>query len=293
MIAEIDILQYSHSRDFGGSASKQSAGLFSIVPYHHKLVVQLGEDSFNASSEPLVNPRGLSPDLLVQPVRNFKFDMGEVKQVLLHIGTQISLVPEDKAVVVIPLDIFQIMYVVDISRRHVIRVDDTAYPAECMELVPVIVHSLGSAVTLGRGAFRDAIPHGATPGASHLADLDRFGVYNEDIFSAIYTPGNALADLFRKTGREFAAGVELPSGYKIWNALRRFFQHLEEVVLTVISECFRGDGECYDLQVGESGDSPAADYIAVFIHTISGKSLADVVNSHELCDEVVHMLIGT
>ena len=50
MIAVIDILQHRKRGDLGGGSGEQSERLLGIVAYHHELVVELGEERFDAPS---------------------------------------------------------------------------------------------------------------------------------------------------------------------------------------------------------------------------------------------------
>ena len=50
MIDEIDILQYCKSRDFSRNAGKEAHWLFCIITYHHELIIELGEKSFDSFS---------------------------------------------------------------------------------------------------------------------------------------------------------------------------------------------------------------------------------------------------
>ena len=278
MIAVVNVLQYRHSCNFSGNTCKEPTCLFCVVTYHHKLVIKLGENRFNALSETLVGPRWLFPVFLVQPIGYFKPDTGSFKKVQLYIGTQVSFITKHITVVVIPLHIFQIVYVMYVCSRHVISMDNTAYPADSVELIPMIKHPQGSTKAGGRRTLRIVFTHSATLCPCHLTDLDRFGIYHENSFPAIYTSGNILTDLFCKTGCKFAAGIELSPGYKIRYGFGRTGQPFEEIILTVITECFCCKGEGYDLQIRKGGNNTAAGYIAMFIYAISCKFLADIMD---------------
>lgn len=58
MINKIDILHKSHCCDFGCHMGKETAGLFCVVTYHHKIIVELGEYCFNTFTELPVCPVG-------------------------------------------------------------------------------------------------------------------------------------------------------------------------------------------------------------------------------------------
>lgn len=288
MIAVVNVLQYRHSSDFSGNTCKQPTCLFCVVTYHHKLVIKLRENRFDALSETLVNPRWLFPVFLVQPIGYFKSDTGSFKKVQLYIGTQVSFITKHFTVVIIPLHIFQVVYVMYVCSRHVISMDNTTYSADCVQFISMIKHTLGSTKTRGWRTLRIVFSHSATLYPCHLTDLDRFGVYHKNCFPAIYTSGNILTDLFCKAGRKFAAGIELSPGYKIRYGFGRRSQPFEEIILAVITECFCCKGKGYDLQIREGGNNTATGYIAMFIYAISCKFLADVVDFSELYDKVVH-----
>ena len=65
-------------------------------------------------------------------------------------------------------------------------------------------------------------------------------------------------------------------------------QPLEEVVLTVDTECLCCNGKCHHLQVGEGGYNTAASDISSLVYLIFCKFLSDFKNFSELCDEVAH-----
>ena len=54
MINEIDILHESHSYNFACYPGKETAGLLCVVSYHHEIVVEFGEYSFDTFTKPLV-----------------------------------------------------------------------------------------------------------------------------------------------------------------------------------------------------------------------------------------------
>ena len=76
MIDVIDVLQHRKRGHLGGGSCEQSERLLGVVAYHHELVVELGEERFNALAEPLVSPCRRSPVLLVEPVGNLEGNAG-------------------------------------------------------------------------------------------------------------------------------------------------------------------------------------------------------------------------
>ena len=149
MIEGIEILQHGECRHFGCHSRKETIWLLSVVAYHHELVVQLGEHRFYSLSEPLVSPCGWLPVLLVEPVGHIQCDVGSLEEVELYRSTQIAFVSHDHAIVVFPLDIFEIMQIMHVCGSHVVGMYDTADTAQGMELVAVIMHILRCTVAPG------------------------------------------------------------------------------------------------------------------------------------------------
>ncbi len=121
MINEIDILHESHSSDFTSHSGKKAAGLLCVVSYHHEIVVELGEYSFDSFTKPLVGPCRRTPVFLIQPIRNFKRNVGCLKEILLDLGTEVTLVSKHRAIIIFPAHIIKIMEVMDACGSHVIR----------------------------------------------------------------------------------------------------------------------------------------------------------------------------
>ena len=169
------------------------------------------------------------------------------------------------------------MYIMNICSRYIIRVNNTTYSTDSVELIPIVIHLLGGAKAFGRCALRIIISHNATLGSCQLAYFDRLGVYHKDIFPTVYALGNIPADVFCKTSREFATDVELSSGYKVRDMFGRFSQSLKEVVLAVITECFGCKRRAITSKSEKVGITPRRDTLPCSF-TISCKFLADVVD---------------
>jgi len=166
---------------------------------------------------------------------------------------------------------------------------DTAYAADCMELISIIVQPLRGAISPVRGSLRIVTPHCATLGSCVLADLYGLGINAEHILSAVYGYHNFLADFFGKSRRQLTPGIELPTAYKVWQIVLAFMvQTMEKEIFTVESKSFSRYAESHDLEVREFWDNPASGHISEFIHTISGEILADSKYSDEICYEVAH-----
>lgn len=290
MIAKIDILQNSHSTDLCRCASEKPACLLCVVAHHHKLVIELGEHRFNSLAELFVSPRWWSPVLLIEPIWNLKCDVGHIEKVLLNRCAKVAFVAEHQAVVVFPFGILKIMYVVNIGSGHVVGMYDSAYSADSVKFISIIIHLLGCAESFGRRSRVIVGSHRAPVGSSHLADFDRLGVYHKNIFATVYLIGNILSDVFRKAGREFAACIELSPRNKVWYFLDRIVEPFEKHIFAVKSKCLCRERQSNYLQIGERGHHSASADIAMVIYTITCKMLADVKNFTEFYDEVVHTM---
>ena len=267
MINEIDILHKSHSCDFACHTGKETAGLLCIVSYHHEIIVELGEYGFYPFTESLIGPSRRTPVLLIQPIRNFNSDIGYFKEIFLHLGTKISFVAKHHAVVIFPAYILKIMEIMDACRRYVIRMYDTAYPADCMKLISIIMQPLRGAISPVRRSDRIVTPHGATLRSCVLTDLYGLGINTEYILGAVNGDGHILADFFGKPCRQLTSGIELPPAYKVWQiVLALMVQTMEKEIFTVESKSFSCYAEGHDLEVRELGDNPTAGYISEFIH---------------------------
>ena len=290
MIEKIKILQHSKGSNFSSHSGKEAFWLLCIVSYHHEMVVQLREDRLDSLSETLVCPRRLFPVLLVKPVRYFKRDVCRIKEILLYWSTQVSLVSENHAVMILPLNIFEIVQVMYVGCGHVIRMYHATHATQGMELISIIVHILRCTVSPCRCVFYISLAHCTPTGSCILAYLYRFGVNAEDRLAAIYCFGNGLANLLAKISGLFATLVELTAGYEVGDSTRTLcVQTVEEIVLAVNTECLCRNGKCNHLYIRECGDNTTTRYISILIYTISCKLFADLKNFSELCDEVVHI----
>ncbi len=289
MINEINILHECHSCDFACHTGKKTAGLLCIVSYHHEIVVELGENSFYTFAEPLVCPGWRTPVFLIQPIWNFKSDIGRLKEILLNRGAEITFVSKHHAIMIFPAYIVEEMEVMDACRRHVIRMYDTAYTADCMEFISIIVQTLRGTVTPIRSRLDIVAPHDTTLSPCVLTDLYGLGVNTEYVFCAVNGNRYILADFFGKPGRQLAAYIELTTADQVWQIVLAFIvQAMKQKVFTVEAESLGSYAESDDFEVGELWNNPTPGYIPEFIHTISGEILADSENSEEICHEVAH-----
>ena len=275
MINEIDILHESHRGDFTGHPGEESAGLFCVVSYHHKVIVELGEYGFNPFAELFVGPRRRPPVLLIEPVWHFKRDVCHLKEILLDFGAEISFVTEHHTVVVFPTHILEIMEVMHSCGSHVIGVYDSSFSTDSMEFISIIMQSLRCTIPPVRGGVDIVAPHCAAFCPCVLTHLYGFGINAEHVLGTINGDSHILADFLCKTGRQFTPDIELPTADKVRQSILAFIvQTMEQEILAVKAKCFGGYSQSNDFEVGELGNNPASRYIAEFIYSISGRATA-------------------
>ena len=269
MIENIEILQHGECSNLGSHSCKKTIWLLCIIAYHHEMVIQLREHRLDSLSEAFVGPCGRCPVLLVQPVRDIKGDVGCLKQVQLDRSTQIALVAQNRTVAVLPLHVLKILQVMHIGCGHVIGVYDSADATQGVKLVAVIVHVLRCAVAPGRSMVNVRPSHLAPVGSCILADLHGLGVNAEDSLAAVYSLGYGLTDILTKQHRLLAALVILSTCDQVGDGSRTLsVQSVEEIILTIDTECLRCDGERHHLQIGEGGDNTATSDISFLVYLI-------------------------
>ena len=160
MINEIDILHERHCCDFACHTREKTTGLFCVVSYHHKIVIELGEYRFDSFTEPFISPCRRTPVFLIQPIWNFKSNFCLFKEILLNISTEISLISRHHAIMIFPAYIIEIMQVMDTRSSHIIRMYDTAYTTDSMEFIAIIVHYLRGTVALVGSRIEIVTSHG-------------------------------------------------------------------------------------------------------------------------------------
>ena len=161
MINEIDILHECHCSDFACHAGEETAGLFCVISYHHKIVVELGEYCFDSFTESFVCPSRRTPFFLIRPIGNFKGDVGDFKEILLNLGTEVTFIPKHHTVMILPAHIIKIMEVMYACRCHIIRMYDTTYTADSMEFIAIIVQTLRGKIFPVWCSFNVITSHGA------------------------------------------------------------------------------------------------------------------------------------
>ena len=133
-------------------------------------------------------------------------------------------------------------------------------------------------------------PHLTPVGTDVLTNLYRLGVYTEDILASIYFLGDGLADSLAKKHSLLTMLVILSMTYLVGNSTRTFcIQPIEELVLTVNTQCLCRNGKSHYLQMREGGYDTVAGYISLLIYLISCKFLTYLKNLSELCHEVAHI----
>ena len=119
----------------------------------------------------------------------------------------------------------------------VIGMYDTTYPADCMELISVIVHALRGAIAPVRCCFLIVTPHCATFRSGVLANPHGLGVDTEHVLPTVYGSRNILAYFLGKPGGQLTPDIELPAAYKVWLVfLAVCVQTMKQKILTVESE---------------------------------------------------------
>ncbi len=176
MINEIDILHKGHCGDFACHANEKAAGLFCVVSSHHKIIVELGEYRFNSFTESLVSPCRRTPVSLIEPIWDFKRDIGRFKEILLNLSTEITLISMHGAVMVFPAHIVKRTEIMDACQCPVIRMYDSAYPTDSMEFIPIVMYALRCAISPVGGCLDIIAFHGAAIGSCVLTDFYRLGI---------------------------------------------------------------------------------------------------------------------
>ena len=114
------------------------------------------------------------------------------------------------------------MKIVNTGRCHIVRMYNTMYSADSMELISIVVYTLGCAIApVGRSLT--IIPsHDAALGSCVLTNFDRFGVDAKDILGSVNGNCHIFADFFCKPGRQLVPGIELPSADQVWQICLAF-----------------------------------------------------------------------
>ncbi len=280
MINVIDILQESHSGYFTSQSGEKSAGLFCVIAYHQKIVVELREYSFYTFSEAFINPGRRSPVLLAQP---------NIEKILLYLSTEISFISKHHAIMILPFHIFEIMEVMNTGYGHIAGMNYTSYTTDSVMFISIIMQSLRCAVAPIGSCIRIVLPHDATFGSCVLADLDRFRVYTESILGSINSHCHILADFLCKSGRQLTTGIELPPTNQVWQiVLTLIMQTMEQKIFAVEAQSLCRYAKSNDFEVGKIGNNTTSGYIPELVNTILGEFLADFEYFGEFCYGVAH-----
>ena len=106
------------------------------------------------------------PVFLIQLIRNLKRDVDSLKEILLNLSAEITIVSKHPAIMIFPTHIIKIMEVMDGCYSHVIRMYDSAYSADSMELMPMyalrctisLIGNRVDIVAVHSVAFRSCVP---------------------------------------------------------------------------------------------------------------------------------------
>lgn len=176
---------------------------------------------------------------LFEPVWNLKGYIYGIKKILLYLCIEVSLVAKNQAVMVLSRDIFEIMYVMNIGRCHVVGMDDSAYAAECVELIAIIMHLQCRTATPCRGMFEIIPAHGTSGCPDILTYLYRFGVNAEYRFIPVHDIGNIFPYILPETCRELKSPVILSAANKVEKQLTLLaFKTVEKIVFAVNANSF-------------------------------------------------------
>ena len=193
-------------------------------------------------------------------------------------------------VVVFPLFAFELLQVMHIGCGHVIGMYNPADTTQGMKLIAVVVHVLRGTIAPSWCMFNIGHSHLAPGGADIMAYFHRLGVNAEDGLAAINGLGNGLVGILPKHHGQHATLVVLAATDQIGNDNRTFsVQLIEEIVLSVNTECLSCDGKCHDLQVEEHGDNATMRNIFFLVYLISRKLFAYLKDFSEICNEVVNI----
>lgn len=211
MINEIHILHECHCSNFASHTGERPTWLLCIVSYHHEVIIKLGEYGFDPFPVFFVRPRWRTSVFPVQPMRDFKFDVCGVKEILLNFSTQVSFVSGYHTVMIFPLHIFKIMQIMDTCRSHVKVMDYSTYSAEGVQFIPVIVQTMRGAIPPVCSRLDIVASHGTAFGSCVLTYFYRLGIKAENILGAINDISQFLTDFLCKTCRQLTASIELSS----------------------------------------------------------------------------------
>ena len=251
--------------------------------YHHEIVVELREYCFDSFTEPLVSPSRWSPVFLIQPIRNFKSDIGRLKEIFLDFGTEVTFVFKHHAATILSAHILKIMEIMNACGCHVIRMYDTTYSVDGMEFITIILQILRRAISLVGSGINIVVSHNTTFCPCVLTHLDWFGINAEYVLGAINGHSHILADFLCKAGRQLTTSVELSATGQVWQIiLALMVQTIKKEIFTIESGSFGCYAESNDFEIGELWNNTTTRYVSEVIYTISGEICYEV--AHKQCD---------
>lgn len=286
MINKIDRLHERHSYNFVCHARKQTAGLLCVVSYHHEIVVELGEYGFYTFAESPVCPGLWMSVFLIQPIWNFKSDIGCLKENSLNLSTEIAFLTKHHVVMISPAYILEIMEVMVTCCRRVIRVYATMFPTDSMEFISIVLQTLRGAISPVSGSLRIVTPNDTTLRSCVLADLYGVGFNTEHILGTVNDDSHVPVGLFGKPCRQLTAGIELyqvlanhPCSHDTDDEKGYFHCRFRTPRLLFPKRLLRDP---------KTSKHPTPEFISRSIRTIPGEILACHKDSDEFCYEVAH-----
>lgn len=134
----VDVLQDGKCADFTDDSREQPVNVLCVIADEKELVAKLREVGLDALAHLSEHDGEGLGALLVGTRRGLKSDVGRLEQVELHLCTDIPLVVNDAAVVILQLHVVQIVDVVHIGRRDVVGVEHSACTGKPVQLVSVV-----------------------------------------------------------------------------------------------------------------------------------------------------------
>ncbi len=202
------------------------------------------------------------PVFLIQPIKDFNLDIGSLKEILLNLGTEETFVSRHHAIIIFPAHINKIMAVMGTCGCHAIRMYDAMYPADGMELIPIVEYALRCVISPGGSRIDIVTSHGTAFSPCVPADLYRLGTNAGYILGTINRDSHILADFFGKTSRQFTPDIEQSSADQVWQILLALMvKAMKKEILAVESESLGGYAQSHYFEVGKLRDNATAWYV--------------------------------
>lgn len=131
--------------------------------------------------------------------KDFQPNICSLEQVRLHLTADVGFVSEYAVVMIQWLDVFDIIYIMDICLRQFIGMYDAIQSAEHMEFVAKEISALrGAIVEVGILVEVAGPSHLGAFTACYMAYLYGLEVNAEVVFFSVHFPGHTAANLFLK-----------------------------------------------------------------------------------------------